>query len=275
MIFNDYLETARRRRLLPRGLLLCWLAVALVPISGNAQESEPEEVPVSLAQVFNATDGINDAQRRSQSRINQLVDETETLEGKYKVLLKEIEGLRVYNEQLRRQIQAQIQTIEDVEKAIIDSVVISRQITPLMIRMVDGLDQFVRLDTPFLKGERSKRILRLRENIDRADVSVSEKFNAVLNAYQIEAEYGRTIEAYSGVLPGTEKVVDFLRFGRVSLVYQTTEGDESGAWDAEGGAFVILANSYNSNIRQGIRIARKQVAVDMMILPVAGPKRAQ
>ena len=271
MIFGDN-STIKGWRQVSDTLILFGLALCATWVSAQDVENP---VPVSLAQVFGATESINVAQRRSQGRINRLIDETDTMEGRYKILLKEIEGLRVYNEQLRQQIQVQVRTIEDVREAIVNSVVISRQITPLMIRMVDGLDQFVRLDIPFLEEERSKRVLRLRENIGRPEVSVSEKFNAVLNAYQIESEYGRTVEAYTDTLPGTEKVVSFLRFGRVSLVYQTAEGGESGAWDSLQKAFVKLSDSYNSDIKRGLRIARKQVAVDMMILPVAGPREAQ
>ena len=36
--------------------------------------------------------------------------------------------------------------------------------------------------------------------MDRADVAVSEKFSQVLQAYQIENEYGRTMEAYGDTI---------------------------------------------------------------------------
>lgn len=242
-----------------------FISMTCLPVLGWPQAQVSE---IELPRIFAATDTLNSRQRTSQGRINQLVEETDALEAEYKLVLKEIEGLRVYNEQLRKQIAVQVRTIERVRESIIQSVVISRQIAPLMVRMVDGLEQFVTLDIPFLLKERKDRVARLKDVIDRADVAVSEKFGAVLNAYQIESEYGRTVEAYSDTLPGTSKVVDFLRFGRVALVYQTADGDESGVWNADTKRFETLPGSYNTGIKRSVRIARKQEAVNMMVLPV-------
>ena len=94
----------------------------------------------------------------------------------YKIVLKEIEGLRVYNRQLEKQISNQEKEMAQLSSSIDEVTVIERQITPLMLRMIDGLEQFVELDVPFLLEERRDRIERLREIMDRADVAVSEKF---------------------------------------------------------------------------------------------------
>ena len=53
------------------------------------------------------------------------------------------------------------------------------------------------LDIPFLMEERMERIAFLQDTLDRADVSVAEKFSQVLQAYQVENTYGTTIEAYT------------------------------------------------------------------------------
>jgi len=108
-------------------------------------------------------------------------------------------------------------------------------------------------------------------------VEVSEKFSQVLNAYQIENEYGRTMEAYTDDLElgGQTLVVDFLRMGRVSLTYQTTDGERSGVWNNGERRWQELDASFNSSIRNGIRIARQQAAVDLVTLPVPGAEAAQ
>lgn len=254
-----------KRLLLLKSLALGALGLLVaVPIGAN-----------DLSRALAATEVINEAGRVSQGVIDTLVKETQTLNVQYKVVLKEIEGLRVYNEQQRKQIAVQEKSMEELRHSINQVTVVQRQILPLMIRMVDGLEQFVSLDVPFQLEERTKRIERLREIIGRSDVVVSEKFSAVLNAYQIETEYGRTIEAYSDQLPGTSKVVDFLRFGRITLVYQTTDGAETGVWNKHAENFELLDSSYNSHIKYGIRMARKQAAVDMVVLPVSGPEDAR
>ena len=99
----------------------------------------------------------------------------------------------------------------------------------------------------------------------------------MLNAYQIENEYGRTMESYTNELEldGQTLVVDFLRMGRVALVYQTTDGARSGVWNQEERRWQGLDDSYNNSIRSGIRIARQQAAVDLITLPIPGAESAQ
>jgi hypothetical protein len=110
--------------------------------------------------------------------------------------------------------------------------------------------------------------------MERSDVTSAEKFRRVIEAYQIENDYGRTIEAYKGSVDinGTPQEVDFLRIGRVSLAYQSVGGQYTGAWDPVAGAFVEVApEKFKTQVDQGIRVARKQVAPDLLIVPVTAP----
>ena len=148
--------------------------------------------------------------------------------------------------------------------------IIERQITPLMLRMITGLEQFVALDVPFLKQERKQRLESLNAMMARADISSSEKFRRVLEAYQVEVDYGRTIEAYTALLDvdNKEREVDFLRIGRLELIYLTRDGKQAGSWDQQSQSFVALPDSTISQINKGLRIARKQLAPDMLTLPI-------
>jgi hypothetical protein len=152
--------------------------------------------------------------------------------------------------------------------------VVQRQITPLMLRMIDTLAEFVRLDVPFLPEERAKRVAGLRDMMGRADVTLSEKYRRLMEAYQVENEYGRTIESYRGSLDaeGQQRTVDFLRIGRVALMYQTLDGQEVGFWDRQAGQWEELPGEYRSPIKQGLQIAKKQVAPDLIRIPVPAPE---
>lgn len=217
----------------------------------------------------------NEAAKQSQVKIDRLAEETRDLLTEYKVVTKQVDGLKVYNERLQKQINNQLARIKTIEENIDNSTVISRQITPLVIRMIDGLEKFVQLDVPFQREERLQRVEFLRNNLDRADVSIAEKFRAVLEAYNIELQYGRGIDTYRGTidLGGSEREVDFLRVGRIALVYQTTDGATSGAWDNTAGNWVELpSGDYDSAIRKGIRIAKKQATIELLTMPVAAPE---
>jgi hypothetical protein len=212
--------------------------------------------------------------QESQQRVDNVVNQTRSLADQYRQILREIEGLEVYNLLLERQVARQEDQKVQVRESIDQVTVIQRQIVPLMDRMIAGLDQFVALDVPFLEEERRNRVQNLQSLLERQDVSVAEKFRRVMEAYQIENEYGRTIENYKGSLEidGLVREVDFLRIGRVTLVYQTTDGQSQGVWDQSSGQWVALGSEYRNRIRQGLRVARRQIAPELLLLPVPAPE---
>ena len=158
--------------------------------------------------------------------------------------------------------------------------VIQRQITPLMIKMLDGLENFIELDVPFLAEERQSRIDSLRSNLDKSNQTVAENFRQVLEAYKIENEYGRKIEAYDAAIDfngdGSERKVDIFRVGRIALLYKTEDGKEVGRWDNQSRSWEALdASDWASYINTGIRIARNQAVKDILQLPISAPEAAQ
>lgn len=216
--------------------------------------------------------------QQSQERIDELSEERRELYNQFKAVNKEIEGLKIYNKQLSKQILNQRAEMERIRQTMEDVQVTQRQIVPQMLSMIEGLKQFVALDMPFLLDERESRISRLEDLMDDSDVSVAEKFRNVVRAYQIELEYGNTIESYSRTLEidGVERNVNMLRFGRIALAYQTPDGEVSGFWNSETGQWEHgVGGTVRSNIEKGLKIADKQTAPDLVILPVKAPEAAQ
>ncbi len=221
-------------------------------------------------------EGINraDSGAAEQQRVEQIANQTDDLLSEYNTVSKVVDGLVTYNSLLQRQVNNQEAEKLALAESIDNVALIERQIVPLMTRMLDALEQFIQLDTPFLLGERTERLERLRGMMERSDVSSAEKFRRVIEAYQIENDYGRTIEAYKGTVPinGNPQEVDFLRIGRVALAYQSVGGVHTGAWDAAAGDWVELDPAeFKNQVREGLRVARKQVAPDLLIVPVAAP----
>lgn len=219
------------------------------------------------------------AAQASQKRIDAIVEKTDGIVQDYRVVSKEIEALEVYVAQLNRQIKAQKEQLSQLEESIGDATVLERRMVPLIDRMITGLEQFISLDVPFLMDERTERVTKLRSNMDRADLSVAEKFRQVLEAYKIESEFGRKMTTYSGNIDinGTEREVNFLQVGRIALVYQTTDTKISGVWDKQQKQWIhdIDAGQYRSAVQQGIRIARKQATINIMNMPITAPEAAQ
>jgi len=256
----------KQRNRFARALLLAVSAV----LGGTASAA-------TLNDIFAVAEQLNNQARQSQAKIDALTEETRQLLGEYKTVLKEIQGLKVYNRQLEKQIANQEAEMTQLTKSIDDVTVIERQITPLMLRMIEGLEQFVSLDMPFLSDEREDRLERLRDMMDQANVAVSEKLSQILRAYQIENEYGRTISAYGDTinLGGTDRQVDVLQLGRVALMYQTPDGEETGRYNPGTGQWEEVDDIYKTPVQNGIRMARQQLSYDLLTLPVPGPEDAR
>jgi len=205
------------------------------------------------------------AQAESQQRVDALADEGRDLAGQYRSSLRESEGLKLYLQQLRAQLKSQEEEMDVIRQESQELERTNIEILPLMQRMLASLEQFVQLDVPFLKEERVARVAKLNEMMPRADVTVSEKYRRIVEAYQIEMEYGRTIEAYRAALQ--DKEVDFLRVGRVGLFYQTPDGEETGYWDREKKDW-IADNDYAEGVKEGLKVARKQTSPNLLIVPM-------
>ncbi len=211
---------------------------------------------------------------KAQANIDKLSDETTEMLSRYRATLEETESLRVYNQQIQTLVEAQNTEIESLRQQIDSVATIAREMTPLMVRMLDALEQFVQLDVPFLQVERRERLQKLRAMMQRADVTDAEKYRRILEAYQIENDYGRTLEAYKGELGegGATRTVNYLRVGRVIFLYQTLDEKEAAVWDGEKRAFVPLSHTYRSSIRKAFQMARKQAAPDLLGMPVPAPR---
>jgi hypothetical protein len=204
--------------------------------------------------------------QETQRSINTADDATKQMYEEYKSYLAQLNTQKRYNAQLEELILSQdvekktlLQDIDKIEHT-------HKNIVPLMQNMIESLEKFINLDTPFLKEERLKRVAKLKTNLKRADISVSDKYRQLLEAYVVENDYARTIESYKSKLDG--KVVEFLRVGRVGLYYQTLDFKESGMWDSQNKKFVVLESQYNKPILNAIKISKKQLTPDLLTLPL-------
>ncbi len=219
----------------------------------------------------------NRQEAQTQQRIERLSDETRIMLEKYQQLSRELEVLTTYNDQLQRLVNHQEEEKASIQQQMAGLEATQREIIPLILQMTASLQEFIAVDHPFLPEERALRVAQLQALMDRADISIGEKYRRVLEAYQIEMEYGRTIEAYRGSLETATdtRTVDFLRVGRIGLYYQTLDRQEVGEWNTTTGRWQRLPDHYNLPIRKGLRIARKQSAPDLLYLPMPAPQEVK
>jgi hypothetical protein len=246
------------------GLLAC--AALLVPALLGAQETP-------LERAIEAQVSVDEEAKAAQARVDELDDDTQKLLSEYRRALADAESYATYAAQLEVQVASQRKELAEVDRQLLEVETTSREVLPLMQNMLATLAQFVALDVPFLAEERTKRVAALTEMMSRADVTISEKYRRIVEAYQVELDYGRTIEAYESELAsegGEPRTVQFLRVGRVTLLYQTLDGGETGYWDAARKRWVV-DDSYAHGFAEGVAVARKARAPELLIVPVPVP----
>ena len=196
--------------------------------------------------------------------------------GRYAQAMADADSLDRYNNQLQEQVKSQQAEIASIEHQLTEIETTNREVQPLMQQMVDTLAQFVKLDVPFMLEERTARVQSLKDMMARADVTISEKYRRILEAYQVELEYGRTLSAYQGRL-GTgadARTVEFVQIGRVSLMYRTIDGSETGYYDATKKAWVPDP-SYKQAVETAIRVAKRDGAQELLTVPVSAPQEVR
>jgi hypothetical protein len=229
-----------------------------------------------MAQDLNSTvsveNKINTDGAKSQQRVTSLAQQTSDLLAEYRAVVRETESLKIYNDSLEAIVQDQRDEVVSINNQLEGLEATNRGVVPLMLEMIEMLGQIVENDMPFRLEERRARVQRLRDMMNQADVTTSEKYRRVMEAYQGELEYGRTTEAYSEALPTTGQTVEFLRVGRTLLVYQTSDQVTTGWFNPTTRTYEELPNKYRLEVKEGLAIARNEKAPNLVMLPVPGPE---
>lgn len=213
---------------------------------------------------------IHASAAKSQEKINNLYEQSQELLAEYRQVVDETENLKVYNDYVATLVADQQRGIDSLQRQIDDIDDTKRGIVPLMFRMIDSLEQFIDLDVPINYEERKERIERLRDIMANSNVTVSERFRQVVEAYQVELEYGASIRAYQGSLDynGTEITVDFFNLGRTALLALSLDQKNAWSFNKETRAWDQLGDEYLESVVKAVRMARKTLPADLVKLPI-------
>jgi ElaB/YqjD/DUF883 family membrane-anchored ribosome-binding protein len=215
----------------------------------------------------------NSSAAASQQKIDDLSRETRNLLEDYRRLLDGSEYQAAYTRELEELDQAQQQQLAELREQIAQARITRQRIVPLMRSMADSLEKFVVLDLPFHQEERVAAVLDLKQRLRRPDMPVSAKFRTLLEAYQLEQDYGGNIESWRGPLQlgGEELSVQYLRVGRVALYFQSLDGSTSGYWGGEEQQWIMLDERFNRGLGQALRVAQNLTAPELLNLPLPVP----
>jgi len=212
-----------------------------------------------------------DTLQKTQKQEDGWADEKASLTAKLKEKIQQRELLTKQQERLRKQIMLMQERVVESKRRV-------AEVERIRLGMRGFLDEtFLRLKEqidseflPFLTDERQGRLSRLEKLLIDDSVSTAEKFRRLMEALQIEADYGRNMEIVrEPVQLGQEiLVMDVLRIGRLSLFSRTPDGTRIAVFDQSSGNWQPLPESYGRSLRQAIEVANKTRPVEIVSLPL-------
>jgi uncharacterized protein YoxC len=224
----------------------------------------------AVKESLDVVSATNSSATASQRKIDGLAQETRHLLEEYRSLLDGSQYQAAYTRELEELEQAQQQQLAVLREQISQARITRQRIAPLMRSMADSLEKFVVLDLPFHQEQRVAAVLELKQRLRRPELPVATKFRMLLEAFQLEQDYGGTIESWRGPLRlgAQELSVEYLRIGRVALYYQSLDGSASGYWGLEEQAWIPLDERFNRGIGQALRVAQNVAAPQLLSLPL-------
>lgn len=242
-------------------------SAALIAVMGATPASAQFRTALDVSRTT-VTEGA-----RSQQTVENLDAQAAELLGDYRASLKQRDVLRRFNASREREVQNQLEQIVGLEQDVENIQGLQRAVLPLLEDMVAELTAFVNADLPFLQGERQARLARLQSIMQDSTQTAASRYNLILEAYQIENEYGRSMDSYTGEIDndGTALTVDFLRVGRLALIYKSADDSILRIYDRNVGGFVDLDKKFLGEVRRGIRMAKEQTPPDLLSIPVTAP----
>lgn len=234
----------------------------------SQETNEPDDSALLEEAISIEASSANAAADR-QSYIDNIDSQIITLIGDIQFLSQQLDLTNIYNRQMQDLINSQNQEIQSINEQMVELDNTNRGILPKLEEMILTLESIVQNDIPFLLDERNERIANLKDILLQSNVSTSEKFRRVFEAYQIENEYGRTIESYRDeiTIDGSQYNVEIFRLGRVGLYARTSDGKYNAMYSKKENKWV-KQRGIDSELVIALKIARKELPPSLLKLPV-------
>jgi len=209
------------------------------------------------------------ASAASQSRIENDDDAADQASREYRAVLQQKDNIALFVAQQDIYLQSQTSEIQSLRNQLGTVEQIKQGMSPMMLKMAAKLEDTINADLPFNLAERTARIEDVKRVLSDPDVSPAEQYRRVLNAYKIEVSYGQGVDSYEGAHPTRPgNVVNFIRFGRTSLVYVTKDEAEIAKYNLDDDGWQVLTGADALAMRQAIRIAKGEAAPGIVYAPV-------
>lgn len=211
-----------------------------------------------------------DIRKQTQKKEDAWASERAALMAEYQSLEAENDRLTAAREELKKRVMAQRTLVNGLERRHREIQRITKELIPFMEEVYQRLVRFIEEDTPFLDSERQNRLATLRRVFDDAGVTKGEKYRKLMEALFVETEYGNTVEVYQKKIDfeGSRILVDVFRLGRISLFFQSLDGETIGYFDPADKIWKRLPEKFTHAMAEAIEMGSKRRPVDLVDLPL-------
>lgn len=224
----------------------------------------------SLDQGLELAKDLNDQAVSSQKKIDSATAKTKAMLEEYQQLMLDSDFHETQKNQLLNALEQQRQKKQSLQQQLQQIQQTEKRLAPLLLSMVQALERFILLDVPFHHQKRIDSVLVLRERILDPALTLADRFQLVMEAFQIELDYGYSLEAYRDQIAwqGEQRSVECLRIGRLALYFVTPDGNTVGIWNRGEKRWQLLSPDYRRPILDGIKVAKGLVAPELLPLPL-------
>ncbi len=176
-------------------------------------------------------------------------------------------------EKTQRYIESEKKNKAILEKDLERAEKISDTLIPFLEVLYLDLETHVNADLPFAMEERQRRLAFIRSFLDDPLAGLSDKFGRILEAMQIESEYGYSVDVTRQIardIEGEPAQVRLFRLGRIGLFRVFAKDSRVQKFQKESKTWQDIDAANASELNKAMDIARKKRVSTMVGLPVGG-----
>lgn len=238
-------------------------------LAGAAMLALAAPAHAQLDSALSAAKSSTAASAASQQRVETMDDEADNMIREYRAVLQQKDNIALFVDQQDIYLQSQRAEIDSLNNQLGTVEQIKQGMSPMMLKMAAALEDSINADLPFRLAERKARVDRIKNVLADPDVSPAEQYRQVLNGFKIEVTYGQGLDSYEGVHPTRPgNVVNFLRFGRTSLLYITKDESEVARYNLSSRSWDVLSGDEALGLRKAIRVANGEAAPEVVYAPI-------
>lgn len=248
--------------------LLMGLSLLVLVMGPGGIAAQPQELPVELGQAL-------EAEASTQEEVDAWHEEKQEIVDRILHMKTRLRWLRYQNNKHVSYIAQQKKNLTELANRGEVLGTLRMKLAPYLDETLTRLKSAVAADRPFLPQERHDRLRFLDKSLSAYDVDLSERLRRVLQALEVEAGYGDSVEVRDRQVSvkGDKTLVRVLRLGRIALFYLIGDGAGVGKWDPDSGSWQPLPQEYGSTILKTMDMVSQKRAVEFVDLPLAMDKQ--